>query len=102
MTVRCVEALGEWLLLELQGSIDGPEDARGLSLARIVADKGAVEMWIGNHHLKGKIVDLKNPFAVLQKAMTPEGAPCMEVVAMIKRQVIFKTRPRPLVSSLEP
>jgi chromosome transmission fidelity protein 8 len=56
--------------------------------------------------LEGKLVILKKPFAVLRKlASNPEGAEAdskatsFDVVGVIRQKYLFKTRPRPLISS---
>ncbi len=53
---------------------------------------------IGHHRLEGKFETLKRPFALLRKSSKCDGVE-FDVATVVKEKIVFKNRPRPLVSS---
>jgi hypothetical protein len=49
-------------------------------------------MLIGNYVVEGEVIHMKKPFLAFQKH---EGASDMELQAIVKKKILFKTRPRP-------
>ncbi|XP_078066566.1 chromosome transmission fidelity protein 8 homolog, partial [Mustelus asterias] len=113
----------EWLLLELQGEIE----ARGHSglPGNLMGDlhfssEGIPILIIGHHILYGKVSHLERPFVVLVKktstragaespmeierteqGVSEEDAACHYLVtAIIKKKIIFKTRPKPIITNV--
>ncbi|XP_063950910.1 chromosome transmission fidelity protein 8 homolog [Lytechinus pictus] len=125
-------ATPEWMLIELQGAIESPDDEQ--LAGRFIGDlhfnlKGVPVLIIGHHILYGKVANLEKPFLVLMKnenasktddeddashTMDVDSSHdvrgCAEsslqddthyyVNAVIKKKMIFKTRPKPIITSV--
>ena len=88
----------EIVLMEFQGDFEHSEIARFDSLALgdlKEVSKGNYELQIGNHLLKGKMQELAKPIIMTEKVES-EGQIQLEVRAVIKRKLLFATRPTPL------
>ncbi|CAK9217077.1 unnamed protein product [Sphagnum troendelagicum] len=106
----------EWAMVELQGSLD-IQHATSLqnlsigSLCRTSANK--YKFVIGYHELEGTKVALKKPIAILKKIKHSDGMEIdpqlaatpvsveMQVVGIIRHKLLFKTRPKALISKVE-
>eukprot|EP00802_Teleaulax_amphioxeia_P030815 Tamp_33619.p2 GENE.Tamp_33619~~Tamp_33619.p2 ORF type:complete len:181 (+),score=57.05 Tamp_33619:27-545(+) len=75
----------EWSIIELQGEFETRDPAlktlNGLEIGNLVCKAGSksVHLVIGNQRLDGKVVDLKEPLAVMSK-VTP-GPPAQDAAA---------------------
>ena len=54
-------------------------------------------MDIGQHFLEGNIITLKMPFLVVEKVPSAdEVSSPMSIEGVVKKKIIFKTRPKPI------
>lgn len=63
--------------------------------------QGTYTFTVGYHELAGSKVTLKKPLLVLKKLQFDEvsgKATELEVVGIIRTKILFKTRPKPLIS----
>jgi len=97
----------DWIIVELQGTLETKEDVHleGKVIGNLHFDtKGTPMLVIGHHLLHGKVVDLDKPYAVLRKEANiyqyegiRKGNTCYNICALVKKKIIFKTRPKPIV-----
>lgn len=91
--------LPELCILEFQGELVGEKVGMLGSLTLKAGEK--VEMIIGNHFLEGSFQNLKSPLLVLDSNDSTDdtaastAAPSLSIQGVVRRKIIFKTRPKP-------
>ncbi|CAN6162389.1 unnamed protein product [Urochloa humidicola] len=110
----------EWAVVELQGVVQPQTsfagDIRGLHIGRLCSapshsssSKGGYTFTVGYHELAGTKVALKKPLLVLRKKKVTDGdqdSPAaaaeveqeLEVIGIIRHKILFKDRPKALIS----
>ncbi|CAH0729812.1 unnamed protein product, partial [Brenthis ino] len=93
----------EWALVELQGLIQMKKEKQ--NGPTVVGDlhyfnrnKHPV-LVLGHHVLNGKEVKLEQPMAVMEKVTEGEHT-AYKVKAVVKKKLLFKSRPKPIISNV--
>ncbi|EKM58527.1 uncharacterized protein PHACADRAFT_140527 [Phanerochaete carnosa HHB-10118-sp] len=106
----------EVVLVELQGELDVEGDTGGQFVGKLTIDNDTKKstLLIGHHLLEGKLVNLNKPLAVMHRQPRPEDAdqdidadsqprhepsvpPQWDIIAVVKRKMVFAKRPMPMV-----
>ncbi|KAI0342678.1 hypothetical protein BDW22DRAFT_1357137 [Trametopsis cervina] len=103
----------EVVLIELQGSleVEGESGDQLVGKLDLETDPKKPTLLIGHHLLEGKLVNLAKPLAVMHKTSTapsessedvlregePESSPEWNIIAVVKRKMVFAKRPMPMV-----
>lgn len=120
--VKCgcgAENCPEWAIIEVQGVVEVQPCFNGslhdLEIGRLCrpSSQENYTFTIGYHELTGSKVDLKKPLLVMKKIKhmdvdqigeegnsSPEVE--LEVIGIIRQKILFKSRPRALISKPEP
>ncbi|XP_078171220.1 chromosome transmission fidelity-like protein [Carex rostrata] len=115
--VKCncgVEQCPEWAILELQGVVESQpsiaNQIQGLEIGRLCCSSSASSLvnytfTVGYHELSGTKLSLKKPLLVLKKkkVVQQEGSDSndvleFEVIGVIRHKILFKSRPKALIS----
>ncbi|PZC74438.1 hypothetical protein B5X24_HaOG207841 [Helicoverpa armigera] len=93
----------EWAIVELQGLVQTKKE--GITEATVVGDlhyynrnKHPV-LVLGHHILNGKEQKLEQPMAVIEK-VTEGDKTAYKVKAIVKKKLLFKSRPKPIISNV--
>jgi len=106
---------GDFVLIELQGSLEiqGSTDSKFVGNLEIDPKTNKPSLIIGPHFLEGKIVSLSTPLAIMEKKSSlndqmsgmdvddeenrEETEVEWQISAIVKKKVVFSTRPMPLL-----
>ncbi|KAL7229729.1 hypothetical protein ACSBR2_008270 [Camellia fascicularis] len=101
----------EWAIVELQGVIEPQPDFKdrlqNLPIGHLCrpSSQETYTLTVGYHELMGSKVPLKKPFLVLKKLRQSSSSSSkeqLEVVGIIRHRILFKTRPKALISRPQP
>lgn len=87
-----------WAIIELQGDLQSnqtPLDNKCIGDLNYTKD-GVPTLIIGSHLLTGKETDLAKPLVLLEKKCGDKTEYFIKTI--IKKKLLFKTRPKPIVS----
>ncbi|VDO68948.1 unnamed protein product [Schistosoma curassoni] len=88
-------------MIELQGDVlsktNSPLAGKNLGDLHFSQENGDPVLLIGHHVLFGKVVALEKPMLVT-KRNTTSGSLQYDIVSVIRRKLLFKTRPKPIIS----
>lgn len=88
-------------MIELQGELEGAssDQKSGEFIGDLHYDKSGIPILIiGMHLLQGKESNLLKPMAVLDKKYSNEGKTYYIVKSIVRKKLIFKGRPKPIVT----
>ncbi|KAM3966387.1 chromosome transmission fidelity protein 8 homolog [Aphomia sociella] len=93
----------EWAIVELQGLIQTKQDS--VAGPMVVGDLHYYSrnrqpvLVLGHHVLNGKEVKLDQPMAVIEKVAEHDKTE-YKVRAVVKKKLLFKSRPKPIISNV--
>ncbi|XP_057489677.1 uncharacterized protein LOC130775571 isoform X2 [Actinidia eriantha] len=93
----------EWAIVELQGVIEPQptfqDRLQNLEIGQLCHPTSQTYTFtVGYHELTGSKVPLKKPLLVLKKIRHADEKVELEVVGIIRQRILFKTRPKALIS----
>lgn len=107
----------EWAIVEMQGVVEVQpsfkDHLQNLEIGNLccTSSQGNYTFTVGYHELSGSRIPLKKPFLVLKKKKLvdsdepsdPKSSSVeLEVIGIIRHRILFKTRPKALISSVQP
>ncbi|CAH2070261.1 unnamed protein product [Thlaspi arvense] len=104
------EECSEWTIVEIQGVVETQSSFEGsiqnLEIGRLCRSDSSQETYtftVGYHELTGSKVTLKKPLLVLKKVQKCTDDLVgketeLEAIGIIRTKILFKTRPKPLIS----
>ncbi|XP_062153612.1 uncharacterized protein LOC133861812 [Alnus glutinosa] len=109
----------EWAIVELQGTVEAQpavqDRLQNLKIGLLCrpSSQEVYNLTVGYHELIGSKVPLKKPLLVLKKTKHPEtdnqsgdtissSRVELHVVGIIRHRILFKTRPKALISKTQP
>ncbi|PVG04046.1 hypothetical protein CPB86DRAFT_778283 [Serendipita vermifera] len=95
----------DYAIIELQGSFEIEGDYSGQSIGILdMSNSSKPTLRVGHHLLEGKIATLAKPLALLCSGSNEETSPtspiCLNMVAIIRKKIVFSNRPTPIVGQI--
>ncbi|EYC10948.1 hypothetical protein Y032_0053g2385 [Ancylostoma ceylanicum] len=104
--VKNADGVDEWMMVEMQGTIENsgkPLSDEVLGSLSWRRDDNEALLLVGHHLLEGKVSELEKPFLVVRSTPGEDAHSderSMIIDAVIRRRIVFKNRPKPLVTQL--
>ncbi|KAL5538033.1 hypothetical protein UlMin_041759 [Ulmus minor] len=105
----CGDKCPEWAIVELQGTVEVQphfqETLQNLQIGQLCrpSSQETYTFTVGYHELTGAKVKLKKPQLVLKKVKHSDSERVeLEVIGIIRQRILFKTRPKALISKPQP
>ncbi|KAJ0178251.1 hypothetical protein K1T71_006074 [Dendrolimus kikuchii] len=93
----------EWAIVELQGLVqmkkETPSEPTTVGDLHYYNRNRHPVLVLGHHVLNGKEIKLEHPMAVIEK-VTDNGRTHYKVKAVVKKKLLFKSRPKPIISNV--
>ncbi|XP_050225505.1 uncharacterized protein LOC126674983 [Mercurialis annua] len=113
--VKCscgAEKCPEWAIVEVQGVVEVQPSFQDLVQNLVIgqlcrpSSQEVYTLTVGYHELTGSKVTLKKPLLVLKKVKGSNGGSAnkvdLDVIGIIRHKILFKNRPRALITKLQP
>uniref|UniRef100_A0A914ZNI6 Chromosome transmission fidelity protein 8 n=2 Tax=Parascaris univalens TaxID=6257 RepID=A0A914ZNI6_PARUN len=91
------DGIKEWAIIELQGSLRCSDTFDGEMIGNLLWDGSTALFLLGHQVVQGKAKALDNPLVVISKS---EQTNRNNIVAIIRKKIIFSSRPKPIVFNL--
>ncbi|OZC06530.1 Ctf8 [Onchocerca flexuosa] len=88
------DGVEEWAMIELQGTLNSTSILAGQRIGDLKWENKKALLHIGHHIMEGKEVKLQNPLIVLAPEAENQGI--VQITAVIRKKVQFRTRPMPV------
>ncbi|KIH56524.1 Ctf8 [Ancylostoma duodenale] len=104
--VKNADGVDEWMMVEMQGTLENggrPLSDEVLGSLSWRRDDNEALLLVGHHLLEGKVSELEKPFLVVRSTPGEDAHSeerSMTIDAVVKRRIVFKNRPKPLVTQL--
>ncbi|KAH6835750.1 chromosome transmission fidelity-like protein [Perilla frutescens var. hirtella] len=99
----------EWAIVELQGAVEAQPSFQNcvenlqIGILCRPSSEESYTFTVGYHELMGAKQSLKKPILVLKKVkVDDEGEVELDVIGVIRHKILFKTRPKALISRAQP
>ncbi|KAM6555909.1 hypothetical protein CsatB_002928 [Cannabis sativa] len=102
------EKCEEWAIVEIQGHVEVQPHFQlpihNLPIGQLCrpSSQEVYTFTVGYHELTGTKVALKKPLLVLKKVKQSSDNVALEVIGLIRHRILFKTRPKALISKPQP
>ena len=115
LTIRYNPDSREWIIIELQGTVGTHKNVplKDVGFGDLHFNtQGEPMLVLGHHLLTGKVLKLCNPIAVFAKQTRANDSTLSEsdmsektfdyeVIALVKKKIVFASRPKPILVKYE-
>lgn len=112
--IKNENGVNEWVILDMQGrlEINGPVNGEHFGDLKWKEDGKTAQLIIGHQLLEGELIKLEKPFLVVdrnsireqndsdQDALQSGENMLCDVVAIVRKKIVFSERPKPIISAI--